>query len=72
MKPYQIRAMMRQAQSIVDSFKVEDQPTTEEKRAAARAQQIAFLGEEIEALDRLISLLEAGVEVTEEVENVRP
>ena len=70
MKPYQIRAMMRQAQSIVDGFKVEDQPTTEEKRAAARAQQIAFLGEEIEALDKLISLLEAGVEVTEEVENV--
>lgn len=70
MKPYQIRAMMREAQSIVDSFKVEDQPTTEEKRAAARNQQIAFLGEEIETLDRLISLLEAGVKVTEEVENV--
>jgi len=69
-KPYQIRAMMREAQSVVDSFKVEDQPTTEEKRAAARSQQIAFLSEEIEALDRLISLLETGVEVMEEVKDV--
>ena len=71
MKTYQIRAMMREAQSIVDSFKTEEEATTEEKRAAASSQQITFLSAEIESLDRLISLLEAGVEVAEGDEDVR-
>jgi hypothetical protein len=70
-KTYQIRAMMREAQSIVDSFKAEEGATTEEKRAAASSQQITFLSAEIESLDRLISLLEAGVEVAERGEDVR-
>ena len=64
MKAYQIRALMREAQSIVDSFKEEDVSTMEEKRLASRSQQIAFLSAEVELLDKLISLLEAGVEAS--------
>lgn len=70
MKAYQIRALMREAQSIVDSFKEEDVSTMEEKRLASRSQQIAFLSAEVELLDKLISLLEAGVEASKEDQDV--
>jgi len=70
MKAYQIRALMREAQSIVDSFKEEDVSTMEEKRLASRNQQIAFLSAEVELLDKLISLLEAGVEASKEGQDV--
>lgn len=68
MNAYQIKALMREAQSIVDNFKDEDVRTTEERRLAAKSEQIAFLAAELELLDRLISMLEAGVDALEEDE----
>ena len=66
MNPYQVKVLMREAQSIVDNFKSEDVRTTEERRLAAKSEQIQFLSAEIELLDRLISMLEAGVDALDE------
>lgn len=61
MNGFQLSILMREAQDIIDSFKKETSMSTDERRLAAKYQQIQFLSAELELLDRLVSMLEAGV-----------
>jgi hypothetical protein len=65
MNPYYIQGMMRQAQQLLLELSAAPELTIEDRREQADASYTSAVQDEIDRLDRLIQLLEAGLEFAE-------
>ena len=69
MTPFQIKQLMREAQRVLDAYQHDVAPSIEDRRNEADILAYTALDEEVERVERLIQLMEAGIKHLEEEES---
>jgi hypothetical protein len=69
MTPFQLKRLMQEAQSLLNAYQHDATPSIEDRRNEADILAYTALDEEIERVERLLQLMEAGIKHLEEEES---
>lgn len=69
MTPFQLKRLMQEAQSLLNAYQHDAAPSIEDRRNEADILAYTALDEEIERVERLLQLIEAGIKHLEEEES---